>query len=137
MLVQHNKALSFGEPVIEWAQSCDPNSKVFKEVPKSWQTLTRRVAELADFIGTENKTGILSSLAWAVQMDETTDQGSDAQLIVYAHSTDKQTGIIETKFLTILRALGSPNADNIYGVFNSYIEAESLPKFHLKVMVHL
>ena len=127
-LVQHNKALSFGETVVEWAQSCDPDSKVFKEIPKSRQTLTRRVTELANFIRMENKTGILSSPAWAVQMDESTDKGGDAQLIVYARFIDKQTGTIETKFLTILRILGSPNADNIYGVFNSYIEAEGLPK---------
>ena len=137
-LVQHNKALSFGETVVEWAQSCDPDSKVFKEIPKRRQTLTCRVMELANFIRMENKTSIVSSPAWAVQMDESTDKGGDAQLIVYARFIDKRTGTIETKFLTILRILGSPNADNIYGVFNSYIEAEGLPKdklVSLQVMV--
>ena len=113
-LVQHNKALCFGETVVEWAQSCDPDSKVFKEIPKSRQTLARRVTELANFIRMENKTGILSSSAWVVQLDESTDKGGDAQLIIYAHFIDKQTGTIETKFLAILRISGSPNAGNIW-----------------------
>ena len=69
----------------------------------------------------ENKTGILSSPAWAVQMDESTDKGGDARLIVYARFIDKQTGTIETKFLTILRILGSPNADNIIQVEKSFL----------------
>ena len=46
-LTQHHKPLSFGEPIIDWAQSCDPDSKVFKEIPRSRQT--RMVTDLAAF----------------------------------------------------------------------------------------
>ena len=46
-LTQHHKPLSFGEPIIDWALSCDPDSKVFKEIPTSRQTLTHRVTDLA------------------------------------------------------------------------------------------
>ena len=53
-LTQHHKHLSFGEPIIDWDQSCDPDSKVFKEIPKSRQTLKRRVTDLAAFIQEEN-----------------------------------------------------------------------------------
>ena len=97
--MQHNKALSFGETVVEWAQSCDTDSKVFKEICKSRQTLTHTVTELANFIRMENKTGIVSSPAWALQMYKE----GDTQLIVYVCFSDKQTGTIETKLITIPR----------------------------------
>ena len=58
-LVQHHKALAFGEAIVEWAQSCEPDSKVFKAMPKSRQTITRRISELANFIQAENKTNLL------------------------------------------------------------------------------
>ena len=60
-LTQHYKPLSFGEHIIDWAQSCDPDSKVFKEIPRSRQTLTRNVTDLAAFIQDENRSHILTS----------------------------------------------------------------------------
>ena len=60
-LTQHHKLLSFGEHIVDWAQSCDPDSKVFKEIPRSRQTLTRRVTDLAAFIQEENLSHILTS----------------------------------------------------------------------------
>ena len=53
-LTQHHKPLSIGEPIIDLAQSCDLDSKVFKEIPRSRQALTRRVTDLAAFIQEEN-----------------------------------------------------------------------------------
>ena len=36
----HHKPLAFGEAVVEWAISSDPESKVFQTMPKSRQTHT-------------------------------------------------------------------------------------------------
>ena len=78
-LTQHHKLLLFGEPIIDWAQSCDPDSKVFKKISRSRQTLTRRITELAAFIQEENRSHILTSAAWGIQMDESTNKSGHAQ----------------------------------------------------------
>ena len=85
-LTQHHKPLSFGEPIIDWAQSCDPDSKIFKEIPRSRQTLTRRVIDLAAFIQDENRSHIITSAAWGIQMDESTDKSGHAQDVLIPNS---------------------------------------------------
>ena len=128
-LTQQHKPLLFGEPIIDWAQSCDPDSKVFKEIPRSRQTLTHRVTDLAAFI--QEKTDhiyILTSAAWGIQMDESTDKSGHAQAILYARFIDEDKGCVDTKFLTILRIVRSPIAQNIHSTVNEYVEAEGLPK---------
>ena len=101
-LIQHHKPPSFGEAIVEFAQSCEPCSKVLKEIPKSRQTLTRRVNELATYIQGENRVNILLSLAWGIEMDESTDKAGHAQAIIYARFVDNRSHRIETKFLKIL-----------------------------------
>ena len=54
--IKHQKSLAFGEAVVEWACSSDPESKVFVAIPKSRQTLTQRVSEMSDFILSEVNT---------------------------------------------------------------------------------
>ena len=54
-LVKHHKSLSFGEAVVDWAKSCDKESKVFKNISKSRQSLTRRVSKMGDLF--RKKTG--------------------------------------------------------------------------------
>ena len=98
---------------------------------QSRQTITRRVTELAAYTQDENRRKILSSPAWGIQIDESTDKSGFAQVILYARFVDTDEGIIETKFVTILRVEGSPTAENLYGVLNTYVEAEGLPKQRL------
>ena len=100
--------LLFGEPIIYWAQSCDPDSKVFKKISRSRQTLTRRVTDLAAFIQEENRSHILTSAAWGIQMDESTNKSGHAQ--AFYCCVDRDKGCVDTKYLTILRIVGSPNA---------------------------
>ena len=52
-LVKHHKPVSFAEPMVNWAASCDRESKIFKNMPKSRQTITRRIDDLATFIQNE------------------------------------------------------------------------------------
>ena len=61
----------------------------------------------------------MSSPAWGIQMDESSDKGGYPQAIIYARFVDSESGVIDTKFLTILRVEGSPNADNLYSVLNA------------------
>ena len=39
-LVKHHKPISFSEPMVNWATSCDPDSHIFRNMPKSRQTIT-------------------------------------------------------------------------------------------------
>ena len=123
-LVQHHKplVLNFGEAIVEWAQSCAPDSKVFKAMPKSRQTITRRVTELAAYIQDENRyLPLLGVSKWMrVQIK-----------VALLRFVDTDEGIIETKFVTILRVERSATADNLYGVLNTYVESEGLPKQRL------
>ena len=53
-------------------------------MPKSRQTLTRRVSEIGNFIQTEVYKGVRESPCWGIQIDESTDKADHAQMIVYA-----------------------------------------------------
>ena len=120
-LTKHGKAM------IEWASSCEPNS-IFSNMPKSQQTLTYHVSEMADFIQTEIQTKIQASQCWGIQMDESTDKGDFPQTIIYARFVNMVRCCIETKFLTILRVEGSPNAKNLYRTLNIFVQAENYLK---------
>ena len=65
-LVKHPKPLSFGEAVVGWAKSCDKESKVFKNISKSRQSLTRHVSKMGDFIQEESGRNIQSSPCWGI-----------------------------------------------------------------------
>ena len=97
-------------------------------MPKSRQTLTRRVTEMADFIQAENLSKIQSSPCWGIQMGESTDKGDFAQVILYSRYADMESCCIRTNFLIVLRVEGSPNADNLYETLNAYVESHCLPK---------
>ena len=117
------------------------------------QTLERRVTDLAAFIQEENRSHILTSAAWGIQMDESTDKSGHAQAILYARFIDGDKGCVDKKFLTILRvtmaALDTTvkittlpsgiqsvsmmqafrsEVQNIYSTLNEYVEVEDLPK---------
>ena len=68
---------------------------------------------------------VASSVSWGIEMDESTDKADHGQAILYIRF---ESCHILTKFLTILRVEGSPNAENLYGTLNTFVEAESLPK---------
>ena len=72
-LVKHHKPVSFAEPMVNWAASCDPESKIFKNMPKSRQTISRRISDLATFIQSENVHDLQSAPALSLLMDESTD----------------------------------------------------------------
>ena len=127
-LVKHHKPLSFGEAVVDWAKSCDKESKVFKNISKSRQSLTRRVSKLGEFIQEENRRNIRSSPCWGIQMDENTDKGDFAQAAIYCRYVDLEACHVETQFLTILRIESSPNAENLFQTFDRFVNKEDLPK---------
>ena len=95
-LVKHHKPLSFGEAVVDWAKSCDQESKVFKSMPKRRQSLTWRVTKMADLIQKENRKNIQSSPCWGTQMDESMDKGGFAQAVIYCRYIDLEACHIET-----------------------------------------
>ena len=72
-----------------------------------------------------------SSPCWGIQIDESTDKGDFVHAIIYARFVDMVRCCTETKFLTILRVEGSPNAENLYRTLNTFVEAENLTKENL------
>ena len=127
-LVKQQKALSLGEAVVDWAASSDPESKIFKSMPKSRQTLTRRVSEIGNFIQGEITNSVKLSLCWGIQMDESTDKADHCQVIMHSRFANMESCCISTNFLTILRIERSPNAENIFKALNEFVEKENLPK---------
>ena len=127
-LAKHQKPLSLGVAVVDWVASSDADSKIFKTMPKSRQTLTRCVSEIAHFIQMEIRDNIRMSPCWGIQIDENTDKADHAQAIIYVRFANMESCSISTNFLTILRVEGSPNANGLYETLNDFVEAESLPK---------
>jgi hypothetical protein len=75
------------EAIVNWASASDPKSKVFgkdviKTFPKSRQTVTRRVVEMASFIQNDNIRQRKESIAWGLLMDESTDKKQFGQAIL-------------------------------------------------------
>lgn len=127
-LAKQQKPLSLGESLVEWAASSDPESKIFRCMPKSRQTLTRRVSEIGYFIQTEVYKGVRESPCWGIQIDESTDKAEHAQMIVYVRFANMPSCCISTKYLTILRVEGNPNAENLFKTLNEFVQTENLPK---------
>ena len=120
-LVKHHKPVSFAEPMVNWAVSCDPESKVFKNMSKSRQTITRRITDLAAFIQSETLSKLKSAPAWGLLIDESTDTADHAQAVLYVCLADIDHQRIVTKFLTILQIEGSPSPENLYTTVNTYV----------------
>ena len=130
-LVKHHKPVAFAEPMVNWAASCDPDSHIFKNMPKSRQTITRRILDLAHFIEHETLSGLQGAQAWGLLMDESTDSADHAQAILYVRYPDVNNEAIITKFLTILRVEGSPTAENMFRTVNTFIESKCITKENL------
>ena len=71
--------------MVNWAVPCDPESKVFKNMPKSRQTIKWRITDLqlAAFIQSETLSKLKSAPAWGLLIDESTDTADHAQAVLY------------------------------------------------------
>lgn len=127
-LVKHHKPVSFAEPMVNWAALCDPESRIFKNMPKSRQTISRRILDLSQYIESETLSGLHEAPAWSLLMDESMDSADHAQVVLYVRYPDITNECVVTKFLTILRVEGSPTAENLYQTTNDFIESKSIVK---------
>ena len=127
-LVKHHKPVSFAEPMVNWAASCDPESRIFKNMPKSRQTISTRILDLSQYIESETLSGLHEAPAWSLLMDESMDSADHAQAVLYVRYPDITNECVVTKFLTILRVEGSPTAENLYQTTNDFIESKSIVK---------
>ena len=127
-VVKHHKPVSYAEKMVNRAGSCDLDSCIFKIFPKSRQTNTRRIIDLANFIEHETISGLQGAQPWGLLMDESTDSADHAQAILYVRYPDVTKEAIVTKFLIILRVEGSPTANNLFSNVNAFIETKSIKK---------
>ena len=79
-LVKHHKPISFAEPMVNWAASCDPDSCIFKNMPKSRQTISRRITDTSKFIESETLSSLQGVPAWSLL---STDSADHAQAVLY------------------------------------------------------
>lgn len=100
-------------------------------MPKSRQTIARRITDLSLFIESETLSGLQGAPAWSLLIDESTDSADHAQAILYVRYPDATKECVVTKFLTILRVEGSPTAENLYQTMDTFIESRSAAKERL------
>ena len=70
-----------GESVVDWAILSDSDSKIFKSMPKSRQTLTSCVSKIGCLVA-EVRNSVRTSPCWGIQVDESTDKADHAQNLI-------------------------------------------------------
>ena len=111
---QNKKPLSDCEHFVAFAKAADPDSEVFKQMPSSRSTVTRRMVDIHSFLKREVKEDICKALFWSYMLDESTHKSVTEEVILYARFVDVAKGEIVTKFLAIAPLVGHPDAANIF-----------------------
>lgn len=111
---KHNKPLSDCDHFLEFAQSADPESEVFKCMSCSRANVTRTMIEIHDYLQQEIKEDINQALFWSYMLDEATDKSVLEEVIIYARFIDITEGKIMTRFLAVKGITGHPDASNIF-----------------------
>ncbi|XP_064622578.1 protein FAM200A-like [Lineus longissimus] len=133
MIAKAHLPYNSSEAIVTWASLSDPKSRIFgkeavKTFPKSRQTVTRRVGDLAEYIRDDNISNIRKSIAWSLMMDESTDKKCFGQAILYERHVDMSAMCVVEAFLAILRVKGSPNHNNLFTLINGFVTDKELPK---------
>ena len=120
---------SAAEDFIEFARLADPESEVFSAVLASRRTVTRRIEEIAEYmLQRELISSLNHSPFYCLLLDDSLDKSTHDQSILMVRYVNFSVLEIQTKFLGIVRVVGTPNAATITEALKSYIEKDlSLP----------
>ena len=96
-----------------------------KKVPLSDDTISRRIVDMSDNIAKKVSLKIKEAGMYALQVDETTDIGGKAQLLVYSRFIEDEK-IIE-QFLCCKELPKHTTGSDMFNVLNEYLESINLP----------
>ena len=114
-IARHKMPFSACEAFTSFARAADPESTVFKNMASSRNTIASRTVELHEKVLVPEITKkIMESPFWSIMADDSTDSAVQEQCGVYARFIDIEKEIVCTKFLSLERIVGHPDAENIY-----------------------
>ena len=112
---KHKMPFSSSRAFMEFATSADPDSKVFSRMSSSRDTITRCTQDIfRNVLRVNLQKSLQNSLFWSVIADESTDSGTQEQLIIYVQFIDIEKQIVQETFLEVKEIVGHPDASNIF-----------------------
>ena len=113
---------------MEFARLADPDSPVFTAASDSRCTITRRTEELADYIlRGELLPSIHQSPYFCLMLDDSLDKATHEQCLMMVRYIDVSVTEVTSKFLSIVRIQGTPDAKTIFEAVNQHAIKLGLP----------
>ena len=98
-----------------------------KETCLSHQTIDRRIDDLGDNIESTLKNKLSACVLCSLALDESTDQGNTAQLVIFIRGIDENINIIE-EMLDLCQIKGTTTGKDIYEFVNLSLDKFSIDK---------
>ena len=106
---------------VEFASAAGPLSKVFTNMASSRRTVVRRMND-------ELKDEIQKAMFLGIMADDGTDTAVSEQLILYMRYVDISREAISTRFASVQKVEGHPNAEILFKVADGILFDLSVPK---------
>ena len=114
-IAKYKMPFSSSEAFTAFARAADPENVVFKDMARSRNTIATKTVELYQKLLRPELTEIIGdSPYWSLMADDSTDCSIYEQCGVYARFINMQDSSITTRFLSLERIHGHPNAENIF-----------------------
>lgn len=104
----------------------DKYAKKMLNIPLSNDTVSRRIEAMASDVETQLIIKIHTSIIFAVQLDESTDNTNKAILLVYVRYIDKDNKRLSEEFLTSIMLQGHTTGKDIFKAIDDYFKLRNL-----------
>ena len=122
IICKHKHPFSAAEDFMEFARLADPDSQVFRGASASRRTITPQIEETADYIlRSELMSNLEKSPFFCLLLDDSLDKSTHEQCILMVRYVDFSTFEIVTRFLGIVRIVGTPNAATIFEAIQALV----------------
>ena len=136
IICKYKHPFSAAEDFMEFARLADPDSQVFRGASASRRTITRRIEETADYIlRSELVSSLEKSPFFCLLLDDSLDKSTHEQCILMVRYVDFSTFEIVTRFLGIVRIVGTPNAATIFEAIQALVENDLKLQTHKLICV--
>ena len=128
IICQKKHPFSAAEDFMEFARLADPDSPVFTAAPDSRRTTTRRMEDIADYIlRAELLPSIHQSPYFCLMLDDSLDKATHEQCLLMVRYINVSSIEVVSKFLSIVRIEGTPDAKTIFKTVNQRAVELGLP----------
>ena len=117
IICQKKHPFAAAEDFMEFARLADPDSPVFASAPDSRRTITRRIEDIADILRAELLQSVHKSY-FCLMLDDSLDKATHEQCLLMIRYVDFSVMEVVTKFLSIVRIQGAPDAKTIFEAVN-------------------